>query len=133
MLSENYGFIKNWVVCVYLSRLNHNALLHTCCMIINPIYLFIVYCILCHLQDLIHCKFQFTKFFKCIFWMISSVYIPVFFSSWNSTQQTITCSKFQERQSLKLLTTETKCEICSKLTIKTPERHEYTVFWCRNC
>ena len=67
MLSENYGFIKNWVVSVYLSRLNHNALLHSCCMIINPIYLFIVYCILCHLQDLIHYKFQFTKFFKCIF------------------------------------------------------------------
>ena len=67
MLSENYGIIKNWVVCVYLSRLNHNAFLRTCCMIINRIYLFIVYCILCRLQDLIHCKFQFTKFFKCIF------------------------------------------------------------------
>ena len=49
MLSENYGITKNWVVCDYLSRHNHNAFIRTCCMIINPIYLFLVYCILCHL------------------------------------------------------------------------------------
>ena len=82
MLSENYGIlIKNWVVCVSLSRHNHNAFIRTCCMITNPIYLCLVHCILCHLQDLIHCKFQFTKSFKCIFGMISSVYISVFFFS----------------------------------------------------
>ena len=32
---------------------------------------------LCYLQDLIHSKFQLTNFFKCIFWMISSVYMAV--------------------------------------------------------
>ena len=29
-------------------------------------------------------------------------------------------------------TTRTRCEICSKLTIKTPERH-MALFWCLHC
>ena len=39
------------------------------------------------------------------------------------TQSGITCSK---------LTVGTRCEICSKLTIKTPERR-LALFWCLCC